>query len=233
VDLKTSSWWRPRGELEHGGLPSQGAPIDRLVDTLYPNAPTPTNHRRVEPEKRPEKETLLQQGKSDSKALPRIPTAHTTEPGDDNEKHPRRSSTSTATPQFGIYRRSPILMISTLVLGLGSAIALHGYSSSLDGEQVGTSQQTADGIKVCVEHLSSLSSEHLFSLVSSRPKYALSARFTLRMFKCLWRALKRTVISVEAVDASFDAYNPLKSFTNIEMLWKQPHQQPLPLPSPR
>lgn len=38
--------------------------------------------------------------------------------------------------------------------------------------------------------------------------------------QCLWRALKSSVISVQAVDAGFDVTSSLLSFTNVEMLSK-------------
>ena len=38
--------------------------------------------------------------------------------------------------------------------------------------------------------------------------------------QCLWRALKRSVISVRGVDAGFDVTSNLLSFTNVEMLSK-------------
>lgn len=38
--------------------------------------------------------------------------------------------------------------------------------------------------------------------------------------QCLWRALKRSVISVRGVDAGFDVTDNLLSFTNVEMLSK-------------
>ena len=36
--------------------------------------------------------------------------------------------------------------------------------------------------------------------------------------QCLWRALKSSVISVQAVDAGFGVTSNLLSFTNVEML---------------
>ena len=38
--------------------------------------------------------------------------------------------------------------------------------------------------------------------------------------QCLWRALKRSEISVRGVDAGFDVIGNLLSFTNVEMLSK-------------
>ncbi len=57
----------------------------------------------------------------------------------------RRSSIFSLSGLGGIYPRSVFIMISTLLLGLASAAALHGYYSSLNGKVVGTieQQQTA------------------------------------------------------------------------------------------
>ena len=38
--------------------------------------------------------------------------------------------------------------------------------------------------------------------------------------QCLWRALKRSVISMREVDAGFNVTSNLLSFTNVEMLLK-------------
>lgn len=102
-----------------------------------------------------ESENLLKREKYDSKALPSLPRAPTisvTEVGDDGGGGFRRSGTPSTmgAAQFGIYWRSPVTVLSTLVFGLAAALSLHGYHASLDGKQVGDSAQQQKALRYVV-----------------------------------------------------------------------------------
>lgn len=124
--------------------------IERLADTLYTNASTKL--RREGQHDAPEEEILLKNEKNESKALPRVPTISVAEiPSSDNGNNFRRSSTgSTSAPQFGIFWRSPITMLSTFFVGLASALSLHGYYASLNGKQVGDSAQQQKALRYAI-----------------------------------------------------------------------------------
>ena len=91
----------------------------------------------------PERQRLLQQ---DSQAQKRETTVSVEVPNEDEEKR-RRSISSMLGSQKGIYWRSPITMILAFLLGLGSALALHGYYSFLDGKEVGDSFQQQNALR--------------------------------------------------------------------------------------
>ena len=94
----------------------------------------------------PEGQRLLQQ---DSQAQKRETTVPVEAPNQDEEKR-RRSISSILGSQKGIYWRSPITMILAFLLGLGSALALNGYYSFLDGKEVGDSFQQQNELRyVC------------------------------------------------------------------------------------
>ena len=119
----------------------------------------------------------------------------------------RRRSSVAPSAQFGVYWRSPITMILVFVIGLGSALALHGWYSRLNGKNVGDSnqQQTALRIGTTLAFITQI------SLVGS---------VQFAYVQTLWRALKRSVISIYGVDAGFAASSTPLSFTNLEMLSK-------------
>ena len=91
----------------------------------------------------PERQGLLQQ---DSQAPTRQTTVPLEVPNLDGEKR-RRSTSSMLGSQKGIHWRSPITMILAFLLGLGSALALHGYYSFLDGKKVGDSFQQQNALR--------------------------------------------------------------------------------------
>ena len=73
----------------------------------------------------------------------------------------RRSTETPATTKFEIYWRSPITMISTFVLGLGLCFALHGFYSSLDGEQVGEIERQQMALRYHSDFLNELTSSNM------------------------------------------------------------------------
>lgn len=149
------------------------------------------------------KQDLLEGDQQNEKATPSKVPATPTSP---NHGQRRRSSVAPG-GQFGIYWRSPITMISLFIIGLGSALALHGWYSSLNGKHVGDSnqQQRALWVGTTLAFISQVS---------------LAGSINFAYVQTLWRALKRSVISIFAVDAGFAASSTLLSFTNLEMLSK-------------
>lgn len=91
----------------------------------------------------PERKRLLQE---DAQASKRKITVSVRVPAEDEEK-PRRSTSSVFGVQKGIHWRSPTTMLLAFLLGLGSAFALHGYYSSLDGKRVGDSFQQSNALR--------------------------------------------------------------------------------------
>ena len=124
------------------------------------------------------------------------------------EPHAVHQNISTPLPsELGIYWRSPVTMISTFLLGVGLALALHGYYSSLDGEKVGNEEDQQNALRIG-------------TLLAYLTQTSLVGSVCIAYVQCLWRALKRSSISVEAVDAGTDATKSLLSFLNVEMLSK-------------
>ena len=91
----------------------------------------------------PERQRLLQK---DPQAPKRETTVFVEMPTQDEEKR-RQSVSSMLGTQKGIYWRSPVTMVLAFLLGLGSALALHGYYSSLDGKKVGDSFQQQNALR--------------------------------------------------------------------------------------
>ena len=91
----------------------------------------------------PERQRLLQQ---DSQAPKREIIVSVEVPTQDEEER-RRSTSSMSGSRKGIYWRSPITMILAFLLGLGSALALHGYYSFLDGKEVGDNFQQQNALR--------------------------------------------------------------------------------------
>lgn len=98
-------------------------------------------------------------------------------------------------------------MISLFLIGLGSALALHGWYSSLNGKHVGDSNQQQRALWVG-------------TTLAFITQISLAGSIIFAYVQTLWRALKRSVISIYAVDAGFAASSTLLSFTNLEMLSK-------------
>lgn len=119
----------------------------------------------------------------------------------------RRRSSAAPGAQFGIHWKTVATMILTFILGLGAAFALHGYYSSLNGKEVGDTdqQQTALAVGTTLAFISQI------SLVGS---------IHIACIQTLWRALKRREISIRAIDAGFAATTSLLSFLNLEMVAK-------------
>ena len=65
----------------------------------------------------------------------------------EHDRQRRESTASTTNPALRMFWRSPIAMISTLLLGLGSALALHGYYSILNGDKVGNADQQQNALR--------------------------------------------------------------------------------------
>ena len=65
----------------------------------------------------------------------------------EDEEKPRQSTSSMLGAQKGIYWRSPTTMLLAFLLGLGSALGLHGYYSSLNGKKVGDSFQQSNALR--------------------------------------------------------------------------------------
>ena len=141
-----------------------------------------------------------------SKVTPTTVAAIPATPTSPNLDQRRRSSVAPGA-QFGIYWASPVIMLLIFLVGLGAALALHGYYSSLNGQKVGDTNQQQTALRVgttlaFITQISLVGSVH-FAYVQT-----------------LWRALKRSTISIYGIDAGFAASSTLLSFTNLEMLSK-------------
>ena len=91
----------------------------------------------------PERQRVLRQN---SQAQKQKTTISVEVPTQDEEKR-RRSTSSIMRSHKKIYWRSPITMILAFLLGLGSALALHGYYSFLNGKKVGDSFQQQNALR--------------------------------------------------------------------------------------
>ena len=89
--------------------------------------------------------------------------------------------------------------------GLGSALALHGYYSSLSGQKVGDTNQQQTALRVGTT----------LGFITQR---SLVGSVHFAYVQTLWRALKQTEVSIYGVDAGFAASSTLLSFANLEML---------------
>lgn len=150
-----------------------------------------------------EKESLLKEEASKTKTRPAAVSIASTSPNIDQ----RRRSSVAPGAQFHIYWRSVVTMILAFLLGLGSALALHGYYSSLNGKIVGDTdqQQTALRIGTTLAFITQIS-------------FATSINYAY--VQALWKALKRSIISINGIDAGFAASESLLSFLDLEMLAK-------------
>ena len=81
-----------------------------------------------------------------SQAQKQVTTVSAEVPTQDEEKR-RRSTSPMLKSRKNIYWRSPITMILAFLLGLGSALALHGYYSFLNGKKVGDSFQQQNALR--------------------------------------------------------------------------------------
>ena len=91
----------------------------------------------------PERKRLLQEDSQTQKRKTTVAVRVLTE----DEEKPRRSTSSTFGAQKGLYWRSPTTMLLAFLLGLGSALGLHGYYSSLNGKKVGDSFQQSNALR--------------------------------------------------------------------------------------
>lgn len=91
----------------------------------------------------PERKGLLQE---DSQA-PKRKTIVSVSVATEDEERPRPSTSSVVEGKKRIYWKSPTTMLLAFFLGLGSALALHGYYSSLNGKKVGDSFQQSNALR--------------------------------------------------------------------------------------
>lgn len=91
----------------------------------------------------PEPKRLLQEDAQAPKRKTTVPVRVLTE----DEENPRRSTSSMFGALKGIYWRSPTTMLLAFLLGLGSALGLHGYYSSLNGKKVGDGFQQSNALR--------------------------------------------------------------------------------------
>ena len=119
----------------------------------------------------------------------------------------RRRSSVGPGGEAEIYWRSPVTMVLVFLTGVGSALALHGYYSSLNGKKVGTTDQQQTALRIG-------------TTLAFITQVCLVGSVQFAYIQTLWRALKRSIISIYAIDAGFAASSTLLSFLNLEMLSK-------------
>lgn len=98
-------------------------------------------------------------------------------------------------------------MLLTFLLGLASALGLHGYYSSLNGKEVGNNNQQQNALRVG-------------TTLAFITQVSLAGSIHVAYVQTLWRALKRRELSLRAIDAGFAATGSLLSFANLEMVAK-------------
>jgi hypothetical protein len=117
----------------------------------------------------------------------------------------RRRSSASPTAETHIHPLTVIAMVLGLVVGIGSAAALYGYYTSLNGTPVGSTDDQQRALRVGT----ALAFFAQVGLVYSIHK---------AYVQWLWRELKNRTVSFQGIDAAFAAASDPLSFANVEML---------------
>jgi hypothetical protein len=112
-----------------------------------------------------------------------------------------------ADPRRRIYWKVPILLVTTFILGVASALGHHFLYKHYDGREVGDTSEQEWIIRGG-------------TALAFLTKTFLTSALTLAYAQHAWLTFRKKFVTIQAIDAVLAASHNLLSFLNGEMYWK-------------